>query len=128
MTKTESPLTENPYASLPVCGLIPAPYGIRTRDRAGTACPAQDQIQDVVRLRQRLRRATEHQRLPGVPRSARRAARRERGSPAAHRADRLPAELYRPALCQVRSQKLFLSRRAQELPDHAIRQAFHGEW
>src|SRR5208282_4749706 len=68
-------------------------YGLRSGHRPGNARPAQDEVEDVVRLRQRLRRAAQYQRLPRLPRPARRAARRQRGGAAAHRAHRPAAEL-----------------------------------
>jgi hypothetical protein len=51
--------------------------GIRSRHRAGNPRPAQNQIQDVVWLREPIWFRTEHQRLPRLPRHARRAARAE---------------------------------------------------
>jgi len=44
--------------------------GIRSRHRSGNARPAQNEIEDVVRLRQRVWLGAEHQRLPvclGLP-------------------------------------------------------------
>src|ERR1035437_9619479 len=100
---------------------LPRVYGIRSGHRLRNPRPAQDEIEDVVRVRQRVRRAAEHKRLPRLPRPARRAARAQRRGAAPDGAHRLPPELRDSPLRQVRPEELFLSGHAQELPDHAIR-------
>src|SRR2546429_1979951 len=45
-------------------------YGLRSGDRAGDACSAQNEIENVVRLRESIRRAAKHERLSGLPRYA----------------------------------------------------------
>src|SRR5437868_1318612 len=44
------------------------PYGLRSSHRSGNACPAQDEIENVVRVRQCIRVAAKHQRLSRLPR------------------------------------------------------------
>src|SRR2546429_9227948 len=101
-------------------------YGLRSGDRAGDACSAQNEIENVVRLRESIRRAAKHERLSGLPRYAGRVAGGERRSAPAHRADGSAAPGHRVAARQVRPEKLLLSGRSEELPDHPIRPAVHG--
>ena len=105
----------------------PRNYGIRSRHRAGNPRPAQNQIEDVVRLRQRnsARAPNTHVcpvclGLPGVLPVANEEALRL----TVLTGFLLNCEI--PALRQVRPEELFLSGHAEELPDHAIRQAVHG--
>src|SRR6266446_3988018 len=45
-------------------------YGLRSCNRAGNTRPAQDEVEDVVRLRQWVRCAAQHKRLSGLSRFA----------------------------------------------------------
>src|SRR5664279_3592655 len=88
---------------------FPRTYGIRSRHRTGNPRPAQNEIEDVVRLRECVRLGAEHERLPRLPRPARRAARAQRRGVAPDGAYRFPAELRDSPLRQIRPEELFLS-------------------
>ena len=79
--------------------------------------------QDVLRLPERVRRAAEHGRLPGLPGLPGRAAGAEPGGGPADRADRADARLRDQPLQQVRPEELLLPGHAEELPDLAVRPA-----
>src|SRR5213594_1667633 len=104
------------------------PYGIRTGHRAGDARSAQDEVQDVVRLCQRIRGTAQYERVSGLPGFARRAAGGERRSPATDRAHWLPSRVHGCASREVRSEKLLLSGRSEELSNHSIRPALDPRW
>ncbi len=69
---------------------------VRPRHGARGARGAQHRDEDVLRLRQRLRRRAQHQRLPGVPGPAGLAAAAQRARPSSPRQDRPGAELPGP--------------------------------
>ena len=123
---TRSPNVEAP----PVRGVGPKAWpcliaitmSLRSRHRPGDPRPAPDGDQDLLRLSDRVRRAAEHARLPGVPRAARRAAGAQ--SPAVDLAVTAALALG----CEVtsvglRAQELLLSRSAEGLSDLAVRAA-----
>ena len=96
---------------------------LRAGDRAGDARRARHRVEDVLRLRDRVRRRAEHPDLPGVSRPAGRAAGRQRGRDRVDDPDRTGAELLDRHLVPVRAQELLLPGHAEELPDLAVRRA-----
>src|SRR5262249_34148298 len=97
-------------------------------DRSGGACPVEDEDQNVLRLRCRVRCRTQHPYLPGLPWPAGRAASHEPGSAEDDGADRARLQMRYWLNLRVRSEKLCLSGHAEELPNLAIRIAAVSEW
>ena len=84
---------------------------------------AQHRDQDVLRLRDRVRRRAEQPGLPGLPRPARRAARGQRQGGRVGDPDRAGAQLRDRDVVPVRPEELLLPGHAEELPDLAVRRA-----
>ena len=99
----------------------PAP--VHAGVRPGDPRRARHRVEDVLRLRHRVRRRAEHPHLPGLPGPARRAAGGQRDGHRVHHQDRAGAELLDRRLVPVRAQELLLPRHAEELPDLAVRRA-----
>ena len=94
---------------------------VRNRDRARVPRRALDGHEDVLRVPQRVRRPTELERLPGVPRPAGVAPGAQREGDRVDRADRARARLDDRAGLAVPPEELLLSRHAEGLPDQPVR-------
>src|SRR5439155_1122877 len=93
------------------------------RDRPRDARAAAHRVQDVLRLLGGVRRAAQHQRVPGVSRAPRRAPCPERASAEACRAGRARARRHAAPQERLRPEELFLSRSSEGLPDLPVRAA-----
>ena len=96
---------------------------VRNRDRARVPRRTLDRLEDVLRVPQRVRRPTELERLPGVPRPAGVAPGSEREGDRVDRADRPGARIDDRAGLAVPPEELLLSRHAEGLPDQPVRPA-----
>jgi hypothetical protein len=106
--------------------ISPRPYGIQSGHRFGDARPAQDEVQDVVRVRQRVRRAAEHERLSSVPGSAGRPARCQRGGAPLTVLTGLLLHCEIPRFASSTGRTIS-SGYAEILPDHPGSQAVHAD-
>ena len=98
--------------------------GVGNGDRARGPRPAPHPDQDVLRLPHDLRRSAQHQRLPGLPRPARRAAGAERGGGPARRVrrrSRWAAPCTRPASSPARTTSIPTCPRATRSPSSTSR-------
>src|SRR4029077_2801531 len=103
-------------------------HEVRRYDRVGSARPAQDAIQNVLRIANRIWRRAEHTHLSNLPWTARRVAGDESGGVTHDRADGTHARLRYCTGKQVRSQKLLLPGYAEKLSDFTVRHAVVYEW
>src|SRR5688572_11582483 len=94
---------------------------IRNRYRSRSPRATFHRDENILRVSYRLRRAAEYQRVPCMSGIAWRLARAQPHRGGACDQERAGAELPDPAGLAICSQKLFLSRPAEGLPDFAVR-------
>ena len=93
---------------------------LAARRRPRDPRPAEDALEDVLRLPERLRRRREHANLPGLPRLSRRAAGAEQDRDRVDAQARARARLRDRAARRLRAQELRLPRPAEGLSDLTI--------
>ena len=97
--------------------------GVGAGHRPRDPRPAGHADEDVLRVREPVRRRAEHAHLPALPRPSRRAAGDQRGGGREGAGDRAGAELRDPRAVAVPPQELLLSGQPQGVPDQPVRRA-----